>query len=102
MVTNPAYNFAVFVLILVNTVVLAIDDFPQSVQKEHTLAIFNEFFTWAFFAEMLMKLLGLGIKNYVRDNFNLFDAVVVLFSLVDWTLSQALTDDQIGSMGEAL
>jgi hypothetical protein len=28
MVTNPAYNFAVFVLILANTVVLATDDFP--------------------------------------------------------------------------
>jgi hypothetical protein len=28
MVTNPAYNFAVFILILANTVVLAIDDFP--------------------------------------------------------------------------
>jgi len=28
MVTNPAYNFVVFMLILGNTVVLAIDDFP--------------------------------------------------------------------------
>ncbi len=61
MVKNPVYNFAVFVLILVNTVVLAIDDFPQTVQKEQTLTIFNEVFTWAFFAEMLMKMLGLGI-----------------------------------------
>ena len=102
MVTNPAYNFVVFLLILGNTVVLAIDDFPQSVQKEWTLAIFNEFFTWAFFAEMLMKMIGLGIKNYARDNFNLFDAVVVLFSLIDWTLSQALTSQQIGSFGEGL
>jgi len=31
MVTNPGYNFTVFMLILANTVVLAIDDFPQSV-----------------------------------------------------------------------
>lgn len=31
MVTHPVYNFIVFMLILVNTVILAIDDFPQSI-----------------------------------------------------------------------
>jgi hypothetical protein len=102
LVTNPGYNFSIFMLILVNTVVLAIDDFPQSVQKERTLAIFNEVFTWAFFIEMLMKMIGLGIKNYVRDKFNLFDAIVVMFSLLDWTLSQTLTPEQIGSAAQGL
>jgi hypothetical protein len=102
LVTNPGYNFSVFMLILVNTVVLAIDDFPQSVKKERTLAIFNEVFTWAFFVEMLMKMIGLGIKNYVRDNFNLFDAIVVMLSLLDWTLSQTLTPEQIGSAAQGL
>lgn len=33
-----------------------------------------------------MKMVGLGVKNYVRDNFNLFDAIVVLLSLVDVTI----------------
>jgi len=46
----------------------------------------NEFFTWAFFAEMIMKMMGLGVKNYVKDKFNLFDAIVVMLSLVDWTI----------------
>ena len=101
LVTNPTYNFAVFIIILINTVVLAIDDFPQSVEKENTLNLFNEIFTWIFFAEMIMKMLGLGIKNYVRDNFNLFDAIVVLFSLLDYTLSQTLSQDQTGPMGDA-
>ena len=77
------------------------DDFPQSVNKENTLAAMNDFFTWAFFTEMLMKMFGLGIKNYIRDSFNLFDAVVVLFSLVDVTIQAALTPEQIGSASQA-
>lgn len=101
MVTHPIYNLFVFILILVNTVVLAIDDFPQTVKKEDALAVMNDFFTWAFFAEMIMKMIGLGVKNYVRDNFNLFDAIVVLFSLVDVTITMTLTPEQIGSMSQA-
>lgn len=38
-------------------------------------------------------MIGLGVKNYVRDSFNLFDAIVVLFSLVDVTISSVLTAD---------
>lgn len=52
------------------------------------LELFNEFFTWIFFIEMIMKLIGLGWSNYKLDSYNLFDAVIVIISLVDWTLSR--------------
>lgn len=42
---------------------------------------------------MLMKMVALGIKNYVKDNFNLFDCVVVVVSLLDFTISNTLTAD---------
>ena len=35
-----------------------------------------------------MKLIGLGFSNYVKDGYNLFDAVIVIISLVDWTISR--------------
>ena len=41
------------------------------------LALLDIFFVWVFTAEMLMKLVGLGIKNYLRDKFNIFDGVIV-------------------------
>ena len=34
-----------------------------------------------------MKLVGLGFKNYARDNFNLFDALIVVVSLVDFSIA---------------
>jgi len=36
---------------------------------------------------MILKLIGLGFENYRRDNYNVFDAVIVVISLVDWTIS---------------
>jgi len=88
------YNFIVFVLILANTIVLALDDYPQSLKKEVVLGALNDFFTWAFFAEMIIKMFGLVINNYMHDKFNLFDAIVVSLSLVDWCLAIILTKEQ--------
>ena len=33
-----------------------------------------------------MKILGLGLKNYLRDKFNIFDAVIVILSLADFSI----------------
>ena len=41
---------------------------------------------------MIMKLLGFGIKNYFRDNFNIFDCFIVLVSLLDFTLMIAMSN----------
>ena len=39
---------------------------------------------------MLAKLIGLGLKNYMRDKFNVFDAVIVIISLVDFCLTMTI------------
>jgi len=92
----------IFCLIILNTVTLAMDDYPRNASKDQFLHICNEFFTWTFFAEMILKMVGLGIKNYSRDKFNLFDAVVVMLSIVDWTISKTVNEEEIGGAGEAL
>jgi hypothetical protein len=101
-VHSPFYNFIIFMLILTNTVALACDDYPQTLYKESVLKILNDFFTWAFTAEMIIKWIALGVNNYVHDSFNLFDAVVVSFSLIDWTLNQILTDAQKSAVGSSM
>jgi len=51
------------------------------------LEISNYIFFAAFFLEMVLKMLGLGVKNYLRDKFNQFDAVIVLISTVEVIIS---------------
>ena len=43
----------------------------------------NKYFTIIFGVEMFIKILGLGIHEYVKDEFNLFDAILVVISYVD-------------------
>lgn len=55
--------------------------------------ILNEFFTITFVIEMVIKLVGLGLREYARDSFNLFDAFIVIMSLVDMTIEATLSGD---------
>ena len=49
----------------------------------------NAYFTWMFTFEMVIKIAALGgITNYVKDGFNVFDAVLVVISLFDVAISQ--------------
>ena len=44
----------------------------------------NFFFTVFFASEMVLKLIGLGIKKYVKDGFNDFDAIIVIIGLMEF------------------
>ena len=76
-------------LIGANTFVLAMDKYPEDPNYKEFSQTFNTIFTCAFVAEMLIKLCGLGFKEYCRDHFNIFDAVVVVLSLIDMIVSSA-------------
>jgi hypothetical protein len=42
--------------------------------------------SFIFGIEMIIKLFGLGVKEYSRDGFNLFDAFIVALSIIDFSL----------------
>ena len=46
-----------------------------------------------FTLEMISKLIGLGLRAYVQDTFNVLDAIIVLTSLVDMVLALVLKDN---------
>ena len=86
--TSVSFNFFIFLLIIGNTITLAAYTYDQSDLQTDVLEVFNEFFTWTFLLEMILKIIGLGFHNYRKDNYNLFDAVIVIISLIDWTISR--------------
>ena len=67
---------------------LALDSYPRNIERQQTADLFNEVFTWCFIAEMIIKLIGLGFRDYARDAFNLFDALLVVISIIDMVLQQ--------------
>jgi len=46
----------------------------------------NEVFTQLFFIEMVLKLFGLGFKDYIRDHYNKADATLVIVSMIEMAL----------------
>ena len=75
--------------ILLNTLVLAMEYDGMSDSYANGLSTVNLVLTLAFVAELVIKLLGLGIKEYFADSFNAFDALVVVISLVELGLADS-------------
>jgi hypothetical protein len=71
------------IVILANTAIMTLDHYPEPAVLSNLLDTLNEAFSWIFTAEMIIKLIGLGFKEYGRDRFNLFDAFIVIISIVE-------------------
>ena len=82
-VEHPCFIIFSFMLIIGNTLVLAMDSYPQSPSRGEFLKEANTTFSLMFAAEMLLKIFAYGPGGYVRDTFNMFDGVLVLLSLID-------------------
>jgi len=83
LVSHPYFHLTIMLLILLNTVVLAVDHYPMDENLARDLEVVNFSLTLAFAVEMILKLVGLGPWLYAQDAFNLFDAVIVLASLTE-------------------
>ena len=70
-------------LILSNTITLAMDRYPISRAEQIALEQANLVFTFTFAGEMVLKLFGYGLKKYVSDSLNIFDAVIVIISVTE-------------------
>lgn len=65
---------------------MALERFPQTDAEDKMINWVNQMFSYIFFTEMIIKIAGLGLKEYARDTFNCFDAAIVILSMVDTIL----------------
>ena len=82
-VSNAWFNLLVILVITANIVILAMDRVNQPPKEVQITETLNSIFEVFFLLEMLIKLFGLGFKDYARDNYNLLDALLVIASLVN-------------------
>ena len=91
--THWTFTMFITILIVANTFTLALDSYPEDKSTIEVTELLDKFFTWAFIFEMVIKLIGLGFREYTRDSFNIFDAIIVVLSIVDLILSVSLSSD---------
>jgi len=58
--------------------------------------------TWVFIVEMVTKLIGFGIKDYLTDAFNIFDGTVVMISVFEMILEAVLGGFKAGGAVSSL
>jgi hypothetical protein len=55
--------------------------------------------TWLFFGEMLIKVLGMGPKLYVKDRFNIFDSLITTFTIIENIIDLVGSETGVSSGG---
>ncbi|CAG2216857.1 Voltage-dependent L-type calcium channel subunit alpha-1C,Dihydropyridine-sensitive L-type skeletal muscle calcium channel subunit alpha-1,Voltage-dependent R-type calcium channel subunit alpha-1E,Voltage-dependent L-type calcium channel subunit alpha-1S,Voltage-dependent N-type calcium channel subunit alpha-1B,Muscle calcium channel subunit alpha-1,Voltage-dependent calcium channel type D subunit alpha-1,Probable voltage-dependent N-type calcium channel subunit alpha-1B,Voltage-dependent L-type calcium ch len=82
-VTSQAFEYGIFTLIMLNTVILALKYDGQSDTYSKALDYLNMIFTGVFTIEFVLKLMAFRFKNYFGDPWNVFDFIIVLGSFID-------------------
>uniref|UniRef100_A0A914LGS7 Voltage-dependent L-type calcium channel subunit alpha n=1 Tax=Meloidogyne incognita TaxID=6306 RepID=A0A914LGS7_MELIC len=75
-VTSQFFEYAIFIIIMLNTTTLALKHYPPDPQMDHILDILNLIFTGVFAFEALFKIIALNPKNYFGDRWNSLDFVI--------------------------
>jgi hypothetical protein len=92
-VMNQVFSTMILTMIVLNTVILALDSYPIDREKEVTFDRINSVLTWMFLGEMVTKLIGLGVATYVKDRFNIFDAFIVILTVAENIIDLTVSDD---------
>ncbi|XP_042859901.1 muscle calcium channel subunit alpha-1-like isoform X35 [Penaeus japonicus] len=87
-VTSQPFEYAIFTLIMLNTVSLAMKFRGEPEAYTHALDILNLIFTAVFALEFVLKIMAFRFKYYFGDAWNVFDFIIVLGSFIDIVYSE--------------
>jgi hypothetical protein len=76
-------EWVVYILIMGNTVSMCAEYYGETPEHSAMLELLNYFFCFAFSAEMLIKIMRSGPKEYFASGWNVFDFTVTSASLID-------------------
>ena len=82
-IDHPYFGTTFTVLILINTLLLSMEYAGMPDDYAKGLETCNLILTISFILELVLKVVGMGATEYGKDNFNLFDAAVVLISIIE-------------------
>jgi hypothetical protein len=91
LVENPYFEGFIYHMIALNSLLLALDTpiLFDPYQKE-TINLILQIVSVIFIAEFVFKVIVLGFfigeKTYLKDNWNILDFIIVMFSILTWIL----------------
>jgi len=97
LVCSDAFDLVVMAVIVVNTIFMMVDIYepnsPSTLQSLWRLGfISNCVFFGLYSLEMLLKWMGLGLRQYFKDAWNVFDFSLVIITAVDIAFASMQTE----------
>eukprot|EP01062_Namystynia_karyoxenos_P079240 TRINITY_DN8319_c1_g3_i1.p1 TRINITY_DN8319_c1_g3~~TRINITY_DN8319_c1_g3_i1.p1 ORF type:complete len:2368 (+),score=863.33 TRINITY_DN8319_c1_g3_i1:64-7104(+) len=90
-IQTSAFDAFITACIVLNVVVMALEHYPQDQTWDHALEWANTAFFFIFAAEAVLKIMGLGIGQYLSDTWNRFDFFIVVTSFAGLMMSIVVT-----------
>lgn len=93
-------QFEIFIIlaIVVNTICLSMEYHGMSKDYARALHRTNDVLAGIFIVEFILKIIALGFKKYMLSRWNVFDFVVVIFSVLELVLEHTVTQHS-GNIG---
>jgi hypothetical protein len=86
-VNSPIFNGFIIFIIILNTIALSLEKYDEEPGAlPGILLMANIVFTIIFTIEVVLKLIGLGVRGFSADKFNLFDGFIVVVSIVEMAI----------------
>jgi len=82
-VTGPIFGNTIMACISLNVLIMAMEHHGQPDLMTTIFEVLNYVFTGIFAVEMVIKLVVLGVPEYVQDGFNVFDGTIVIMSVLE-------------------
>uniref|UniRef100_A0A671XGQ0 Sodium channel protein n=1 Tax=Sparus aurata TaxID=8175 RepID=A0A671XGQ0_SPAAU len=88
-VMDPFADLTITICIVLNTMFMAMEHHPMSPGFGLVLSVGNVVFTVIFTAEMVFKIIALDPYYYFQKGWNIFDAIIVSLSLLEFCMSNS-------------
>lgn len=92
---HPAVFWTYMLFCLINTTILALNRYEQPKSETRITAVFSKVFTYAFFVEITLKIVGFGIVKFCRDPLNCINACVGILNILEMIFADSLMDSNM-------
>lgn len=80
-VNHPIFEIVIIIVLIINSVIIALTFANLSEPIDNVLVQIDHYFVYIYILEAFLKIIGLGILGYFRDNWNKLDFILIIVTL---------------------
>ena len=81
MIKHPVFEIVVMVVLVFNSIIIGLTFMGLDEKWDNILVLIDQYFVYVYILEAVLKIIGLGILDYYRDNWNKLDFGLIVITL---------------------